>query len=151
MHDSLPDIGFAKPEPFFTVPKDEREYRIKLTADTCVIDNEEFFIRGLIEIPVHGQDATFGLGVWVSQKEENFANYVMNPDSAEIGPYFSWLCSDIPAFGSTVNLKTRAHFNGINLRPTIELEPTEHPLSVAQNEGISIEHAWEIVHKYIDK
>ncbi|WP_133274142.1 DUF2199 domain-containing protein [Hymenobacter radiodurans] len=151
IHDSLPDIGFAKPDPFFTVPEGERKDRVKLTNETCIIDNDEFFIRGLIELPVHGQETTFGLGVWVSQKAENFATYMREPNSAEIGPYFGWLCSSIPAFGSTLNLKTRVHFQGNNLRPWIELEPTNHPLAIAQQEGVSLERAWEIVHQYMDK
>ncbi|MCB2409536.1 DUF2199 domain-containing protein [Hymenobacter lucidus] len=150
LHEGLPDVGFAKPDPYFTIPQAEREERIELTTDTCVINNEEFFIRGLIELPVHGQETTFGLGVWVSQKDENFETYRRNPDTADIGPYFGWLCSDIPAFGSTSSLKTMVHFQGNGLRPWIELEPTDHPpLAVAQRDGISLERAWEIVHEYI--
>lgn len=39
-----------------------------------------------------------------------------------------------------------ARFRGKGLRPTIELEPTDHPFAVDQREGILLEQAWRIVH-----
>ncbi|MDF7814650.1 DUF2199 domain-containing protein [Hymenobacter sp. YC55] len=148
-HDSLPDIGFAKPEPYFDIPEAEREARVQLTSDTCIIDEEHYFIRGVLEIPVHQHEQSFGLGVWISQKKEHFYTYLENPDTAEIGPYFGWLCSRVPAFGDTYLLKTKAHFQGSTMRPSIELEPTDEPFAIAQREGISLERAWDIVHEYL--
>jgi len=66
-HEGLPDMGFRWPEPCFGVPEAERDSRIKATSDTCSIDDEAFFIRGIILIPIKGRDDHFGLGVWVSQ------------------------------------------------------------------------------------
>ena len=150
-HEGLPDIGFDRPAAWFTVPDDERGARVKLDADTCIIDDQEFYIRGVIEIPIHHHPATLGIGVWISQKKENFFAYLDNYDSSEIGPYFGWLCSSVGYYEEeTQLLKTRAHFRGHGLRPCIELEPTNHQLAVDQREGISLSKAWEIVHYYID-
>jgi hypothetical protein len=89
--------------------------------------------------------------VWVSQKKENFLKYVENPESDKLGPFFGWLSSEIRFYGeSTLSLKTMAHFRGGTKRPTIEVEPTSHPLAVDQLEGITLEKAWEIVHFYMD-
>jgi hypothetical protein len=150
-HEELPDIGFAKPEHYFDVPPEERGDRIQLTNDICVIDNQYYFIRGVIKIPVNDGETYFGIGVWISQKKENFENYQQHPDSSEIGPYFGWLCSDIPEFGNTLSLKTEAHFQNGNLRPWIKLQTSDHPLAVAQQEGISLARAWEVVHEYLPK
>src|SRR6516225_4092162 len=94
-HDDLPDIGADKPDQWFGIPEKERKRRVKLTADTCVIDNEDYFIRGVVEIPIHEQEEPFGFGVWVSQKRENFEKYLANFDSDKIGPFFGWLCTRI--------------------------------------------------------
>ena len=151
-HEGLPDIGADKPDPWWGVPEEERERRVELTTDTCVIDDEHFFIRGVIHIPVHGREEDFGFGVWVSQKRENFYAYLGNFDSAEIGPFFGWLCTNLACYEqSTLSLKTMAHFQGGEQRPSIELEPTGHPLAVEQREGISLDRAWEIVHFYLDR
>ena len=72
LHDEIPHLGSDRPDPWWAVPEDERDRRIQLTSDTCIIDGKEFFIRGVIEIPVHEHADPFGFGVWVSQKKENF-------------------------------------------------------------------------------
>ncbi|MCU0503870.1 MAG: DUF2199 domain-containing protein [Anaerolineae bacterium] len=151
-HDDLPDIAADAPDYYYEIPEDEREARAELTSDTCVIDGEAFFIRAVLEIPIHDYDQALGFGVWVSQKRENFDTYVENPDTAEIGPFFGWLSTALPNFGpDTVDIKTMAHFRGEDLRPLIEVELTDHRLSAAQREGISLDQAWEIVHFYFDE
>jgi hypothetical protein len=151
LHDELPDIGSDKPAQWWDVPEQDRDKRIELSSDTCVIDGEHFFIRGVIEIPIHDYPERFGFGVWVSQKSENYQTYCNNWNSSEIGPFFGWLSTRIGYYKEdTLLLKTMAHFRGEELRPLIIVEPGEHPLAVDQEKGISLAKAWEIVHFYID-
>ena len=150
LHEGLPHIGVDKPDLWWSVPEDERERRVKLTPDTCIID-EHFFIRGVIEIHVHDYPEAFGFGVWVSQKGENFNKYLENFDSADIGPFFGWLSTRINYYSvETQLLKTMAHFRGGGLRPYIELEPTDHSLAIDQRDGITLDKALEIIHSYPD-
>jgi len=147
LHDGLPDMGIDRPDYYWGVPEGEREQRIELTSDTCIIDNEYFFIRGVIEIPILDYPETFGLGVWVSQKKENFYTYLDNYDSSEIGPFFGWLSSRITYYEEdTLSLKTMVHFMGGGMRPRIELEPIDHPLAIDRQNGITLAKAWDIVH-----
>jgi len=148
-HDDLPDIGSDRPEHYWDIPESERSKRIKLTGDTCVINDELFFVRGVIDIPIHDYHESFGFGVWVSHKKENFEKYVANPDSEEVGPFFGWLSTEINYYSpSTQMLKTMAHYRSGNLRPSIVLEPSDHPLSQDQQNGISLDKALRIVHHY---
>ena len=43
-----------------------------------------------------------------------------------------------------MNLKSRVHLRDHGLRPTIELEPTDHPLALEQRNGISVDRVAEI-------
>ncbi|MBF9221788.1 DUF2199 domain-containing protein [Hymenobacter ruricola] len=149
IHQDLPDIGIDKPFLATEILEEDWPGRVELTADTCIIDGKDFFIRGVLIIPVHEDENGLGFGVWVSQKKENFQTYVENSDSAEIGPYFGWFANELGPYAPTLSLKTMAHFQGNNQRPLIELEPTDHPLSIDYQNGISIERAWEIVHEYM--
>ena len=63
-HDGLPDLGFRWPDPYFDVPESERATRVKGNSDTCAIDDEAFYIRGVILMPLLGTSDHFGLGVW---------------------------------------------------------------------------------------
>ena len=146
-HDELPDIGADLPDPVLAIPEAERATRVKRTEETCIVDDEHYFIRGVILIPLRGREDHFGFGVWVTQKKEHFETYVAEPDTDTIGPFFGWLSNSLHFYTpDTFCLKTRAHFRGNGLRPSIELEPTDHPLAVDQREGITLEKAWEIVH-----
>jgi hypothetical protein len=147
-HEGLPDIGSDRPLPWYDIPKDERQTRAVLTSDTCVIDGEHCFIRGVIDVPLL-EGGRFGFGVWVSQKRENFERYLDEPGSSAIGPFFGWLCTRLDYYPTdTYRLKTMAHFRSGGLRPLIELEATGHPLAVHQREGIALDEAWRIVHFY---
>lgn len=146
-HDGLPDLGYRWPDPYFGIPESERAQRIRGTTDICSIDDEDFFIRGIILMPIRDSDDAFGLGVWVSQKRENFQAYLQNFDSADIGPFFGWLCNRIPFYDEdTWALKTMAHFQGNHQRPLIKPEPSDHPLYRDFAEGITLDRAWAIVH-----
>src|SRR5262245_3537557 len=83
IHNDLPDVGADRPDHWWGIPEAEREARIDLTPDTCITD-DDYFIRGIIEIPIRNSSESFGFGVWVSQKKENFETYLNNWDSTEI-------------------------------------------------------------------
>ena len=77
-----------------------------LTKDLCIIKGNDFFVRGVIEIPVHDYKHEFGWGVWVSHKRENSELYRDNFESAAIGPFFGWLCTKIEFYPEpTLSLK----------------------------------------------
>lgn len=149
-HDGLPDMGADYPDPYLDVPEEERSARTSFTPDRCTVqdaDGEHFFVRGVIHIPVHGQGEPFGIGAWVSQSRANFERYAANEKMA---PTFGWLVNHLDHYEQTTFLlETQVHFREGGLRPTIELEPTEHPLAVEQRNGITLARAWEIVHHYM--
>lgn len=151
LHEDLPDIGRGKPDHWWEVPEEERDRRVELTTDTCIIDDEDFFVRGVIEIPIHDYPESFGFGVWVSQNRENFYTYLANYDSSDIGPFFGWLCTNIEYYEEdTLLLQTMVHFRGGGERPRIKLEATDHHLAVDQRNGITLKEAWKIVHCCMD-
>ena len=150
-HEGLPDLGFDAPLHYNQLSKRERETIATKSSDLCSINDEDYFVRGVIELPVQGGADHFGIGAWVSLKEENFRRYVALYEAADPsgdGPYFGWLCNRIAGYPDTLSLKTHLHLRPAPQRPSIELEPTDHPLALQQRRGITpaeiqavIEHA----------
>lgn len=152
-HEGLPDLGADAPDAYLGLSEEEQKERADLTPDRCTIEHEDgetdYFIRGVVYIPVHGEEEPWGIGVWVSQSEKNFERYLEDEDDME--PTFGWLATRLGFYEQdTLSLKTRAHFRGDRMRPSIELEPTDHPFAVHQREGISLDEAWKIIHRYMD-
>ena len=149
-HDGIPAFHADRPAPYWEVPEDRRESDVFLTSDSCVIADRFFFIHGCLDVPIHDSDELLTWGVWVSLKEENFFLWQDHYDVTErrhIGPFFGWLCTHLPVYPDTLHLKTSVHLRNDGVRPFIELEVTDHPLSIDQHEGITLERALEIVHE----
>jgi uncharacterized protein DUF2199 len=90
---------------YYQVTPLERERRCSLGSDDCVIDEKFFFVRGCLDIPVHGQEEPFSLGVWVSlsrQSSEEFIRHFNTPKRSYVGPFFGWLSSEIAIYPNTL-------------------------------------------------
>lgn len=145
-HKELP-MSYGDPAPvyYYSVPSEERYKRFELDDDLCIMDNEHFFIRGCIEIPIIGTDDHLIWGVWVSLSEANFDKTKEFWDHQELlEPMFGWLSTALPCYPDTVNLKAFVHPRPDGIRPYIELEPTDHPLAVELRDGVTIERVQEI-------
>jgi hypothetical protein len=138
-----PPICFGADAPWRAlVPPEEFSARVKLSSDQCVVDEQQFFIRGHIEIPIHKHPEPLSFSVWSSLSEESFfhmGDRWESPDRDCDPPYFGWLCSSLPVYPSTLHLKLSVQSRRPGLTPLLTLEPTDHPLAVDQREGITIE------------
>ena len=124
-----------------------------LNEDFCIVDEQHFFVRGVIHLPIIGTAETFCWGVWGSLSKENFEKLVRTweePEPVELPPMFSWLSNQIEEYEEdTLNLKMYAHVGDPGDRPWFELEPTEHPLSQEFHHGITPERLKEIMVKQL--
>jgi hypothetical protein len=119
-----------------------------LDEDYCAIDGEDFFVRGLIHLPIIGTSETLRWGVWGSLSRENFEILLKARDEtnrAELPSMFSWLSTRLPEYPDTLSLKMWGHFQKAGERPSFELEPTNHPLSREYHNGITPERVKEIM------
>ncbi|OJT20829.1 hypothetical protein BO221_28395 [Archangium sp. Cb G35] len=154
VHEGIPSFGADAPQPYTALPESEREQRAELSSDQCIIDGKEFYVRGCLEIPVHGQEEPLVWGVWVSVSEQSFQR--MSERWDELGrekepPSFGWLCTHVPLYPDTLLLKTHVRTRPVGQRPFIELEPTNHPLAVDQREGLRPERLQEIIETLLHK
>lgn len=151
-HEGVPAISADMPLYCYYIPEHERDRRCDLSADTCVIDGEFYFVRACLEIPVLGLEEHLEWGVWVSLSHKSFDTFqaVFNvQERSHHGPFFGWLSASIEGYPETENLKTKVHLRDRGIRPFIELEPTDHPLAVEQREGISEDRLAAILSKYM--
>jgi len=146
-------FGSDYPDYYFSVPPEERERRIELTKSLCVVDEEHFFHRGRITIPINDYHDDLVFDVWTSISKENFEirNDLWNdPERVKQPPYFGWLQTIVRTYGETLNIKTRAFENEVGLIPSIEVIEENHPLRYDQQNGISFKTALDKV-QYILK
>jgi hypothetical protein len=140
-HEDLP-ICFGIEAPWKAlVPEEEFEKRVQLNRDVCVVDEEQFFIRGHIEIPILGHPTPLSFSVWSSLSEQSFLHLSERwdaPDRHNDPPYFGWLCSPIRVYPSTLHLKLSVQSRPPGLTPLFTVEPGSHPIAMDQENGITI-------------
>jgi hypothetical protein len=154
VHDGPPlSYSAYAPALWYTLSEDERDHRALLSSDNCVIDRKYFFIMGNIEIPILDSQDIFIWSVWVSLSKSNYnraKKLWLKEDRETEVPYFGWLSTQLIVYPDTLNLKTMVHTRPVGQRPWVELEATDHPLSIEQRKGITrdrvIEFAEKILH-----
>lgn len=141
-------MAYASEAPYQWAPELETDPKSFLEEDLCFIRMEYFFVRALIEIPVHDAADPFTWNVWVSLSGESMSmmtDHWEKPGRESDPSFFGWLSTELtPYEPSTINLKTRVHTRPLGERPVVELEPTDHPLAVEQRTGITIARVQEI-------
>ena len=123
-----------------------------LSRDFCVLGGEDFFIRSVIEIPVHGLEENWGWGCWNSLSRANFDLYV---DRFEDGfgddrpSWFGWLANSLRIYSEDPTPIAVSVFpQSGGQRPRLLVQDEAHPLGRAQREGISPSDLLELLRAY---
>jgi hypothetical protein len=151
VHRGVTDLGMDHPDYWSHGGTPESNTHVSrgtdvLTEDFC-IHKGHFFVRTLLPIPLLGTDQTFAYGVWSSLAERNFWMYVETFDSGEqagLGPWFGWFAHRLKGYPDTSEIKCQVHPIAGRQRPRLELELTDHPLSVESREGIGFDRLLDI-------
>jgi hypothetical protein len=149
----LPEVplcyGAEAPWRALGVTENEFEKRVDLTRDQCVVDEQHFFVRGHIQIPIIGSDDVFSWSVWCSLSEQSFlyaSDRWFEPARVNDPPYFGWLMTSLPVYPETRHLKTSVQSREVGYVPLVTVESTEHPLAIEQHNGITRARVEEIAH-----
>jgi len=150
-HEGSPSFGYKSPR-YYDLLSDEDKTRIAiLQDDICVIginDNSDFFVRTILEVPIHGVAEPFMWGVWVSLSQASFKRYMSTWDNHdENDHYFGWFSNQLPHYPDTLNLKASVRPRNGGLRPFLVLEEADHPLVQHFHRGISIGEAQQIAER----
>ena len=150
--DELRDVRAALPEEIYQLPEEERLLRAEIdpAGDLAILDNERYFVRALIEVPMRLEDDRFGWGVWVRLGSDDFDDLAerWTDPQASGHTYHGWLATDLPAYGPTVSLPGVLRLGAVDAIPSFALEDDSHPLAVEQRDGISLERARELADPY---
>jgi hypothetical protein len=147
-HDEIP-LSFAAdfPDPYAKLSREDRENRALISSDQCIIDQDQFFLRGCIELPIVSSDEVFLWGVWARVHERDFDLIHENWDSMgrenRIGPFKGRLANSLSLYPETLSMKLAVHMQPAGQRPLFLLEEPDHPLTLEQQNGLALGKARE--------
>lgn len=156
MHDGMVHLAAFAPDPWRggEVRQPNADLRLDgdfLSEDFCVMGGQYFFVRAVLDIPVHGIAEKFGFGCWSTLSRENFDKYVAGFDDgayADMGPWTGWLCNQLADYIGTQPLGVLVYPHLDRQRPTLRVMDVHHPLAVDQEGGVEAERILEIFEHY---
>jgi hypothetical protein len=146
IHRGIPGWTVPLPDALLGVPVAEREDRAVVGPSQCIIDDRLHFMRGNLELPVHGGDEPFTWTVWVAVSKRTFAraSALWEEEGREREPpYPGKLANELPTYPSTLGLRVRLQERPVGERPLLLVEGS-HPLAREQREGLSAERVTEL-------
>ena len=144
------------PDPWFGGEQQEPNAAVRLSGnflseDFCVMEGRHFFVRAVLDIPVHGFAEKFGFGCWSTLSRDNFEKYLDGFDDggyADLGPWSGWLCNRLADYVADQPEAVWVHPQLDRQRPTLRIMNREHRLAIDQDEGISPERLLAILAAY---
>jgi len=148
-HDSLPTWGYRRPDAWLRLTEAEQS-RGQCNDDLCRTPDQQCFVRAVIELQlIGGPEPTFEIGAWVQLAPAAFDRYVdtfKDSNQSRIGRLPAVLSNEVRAFPGSLWLRGILAPQDNLQRPFLLLDPTDHPLGVAQREGVSFAKVLEIIH-----
>src|SRR5690349_8147603 len=121
-HAGLP-FSFAadSPDMYANLSQEQRDSRTIIGTDQCIIDEQHFFLRGCLEIPIIGEPEPFIWGLWATVWEKDFdeisASWELQGREKTHGPFKGRLANSIKDYPETLNLKLKIVLQPVGTRP----------------------------------
>lgn len=154
IHEGSPSFGFRAPDHYVSLSEEQKKSMGKISDDFCTITHDEgtdYFVRAILEIPIHGVEDPFLWGVWVSLSKKSFDRYYETYDDPVEGDvFFAWVCNAIPVYPYASDRAANLLVQPGNQRPKVILhphDPEDDQLVIDQTQGISIARAQELAER----
>ncbi len=154
LHEGSPSFGFRAPYQYDSLSEEEKAQWGTLSDDFCTITRDEetdFFIRAILEIPIHGVEQPFLWGLWVSLSEKSFDRYEETYSEPVAGKrFFGWVCNKIALYPCDHSRASDVVVQSGRSRPKLLLHRSDHeddPLVIDQVQGISVARAQELAQR----
>lgn len=152
-HEERPTyFRFPVPDRVAEVDADQREARVQLGSDQCILDGERFFLLANLDLLVQGTGEVLRWSVWTLLSEVDFERtaelWTTEGREAE-PPYQGRLANSIPGLEQTLDLGVWIRTNPVGERPQIDVLSSPHRLAAWQREGILKSDADALIHEAI--
>lgn len=132
-----PDLAFQRPDDIWALSPADKEARATDSDDLCDLDNQRFFVRGVLFIPLTDRDELWGLGIWAEVPEEDFLTYLANfEDSEGLESFEGTVANHLAIFPGALGTRVRLHFGDNTKRPSLSAA-AESSLGQAQLMGMT--------------
>ena len=154
IHEGSPSVGYKMPDQYASLSDQQKASMGTLSPDFCTITHEEgtdYFVRAILEIPIHGVEEPFLWGVWVSLSKKSYQRYWDTYDNPVEGDgFFGWVCNTPKEYPTDAVRPADVRVQFGRQRPKVVLHRSEcehDPMVIDQVNGISVARAQQIAER----
>jgi hypothetical protein len=142
------EVGFDLPDDVFAIPEPERSSRSRSTPDLCVLDDERYFLRGVLDFPCDDRRTPFGVGLWVETSKQSYDRYVelySDPDQGNEPPFCGTIANTLDGYWDLRGVPVSIQLVSANERPSLVVTDPTHPAAHDQTQGVPAETLYELL------
>ncbi|WP_114855705.1 DUF2199 domain-containing protein [Brachybacterium sp. YJGR34] len=135
-----PGVDYPCPDAYLALSGHEREHHARGTEELCMIwvrPLPDFYLRGILRIPVRGEDLGLESALWVQVSEESFLDYTEHyedPEHSEVYP--GQLATQVDGYSRSTSLPVQILTRGMELPLVVPDSTVSHPLVRDVYDGI---------------
>jgi len=140
------ELTFIRPDDIAAMEEEEREQTCKYDEDIYICEEEYFYLRCILPLPVHDTGRNYCLGVWVQVSEKSFNRICEvwdDEDQSQESPFEGLLANSVPLTKRSRNAKVLVRLVGPTTRPNVIVKDEDCSLYQEQSCGITIHRASE--------
>ena len=134
------ELAFERPHEIAELSVEARARRCLLKSEVSVLDDQRFFVRGVLSLPLAGKAIPYNLGVWAEVARaalERIDELWDDPKQEREPPFDGTLANRVPLVANSLGLALVVRLSGPTTRPYFEITDESHELFAEQRRGIS--------------
>jgi hypothetical protein len=140
------ELTFRRPDDVAKLPAEDRERLVRENSDLCIIEEDRFFVRAVLPLPVETREDPYCIGLWVEVSRDTFDHIYHLWDSEDQSaepPFAARIANEIPTAAGSLGLEAELQLTGPRTRPKVFLAPANHQLYLEQTRGIDVHRVSE--------
>jgi hypothetical protein len=133
------EIGFSRPDVIADLDDAARAAMARDSDDLCQHAGR-YYVRGVLEVPVLGEDEAFGFGAWAELAKADFETLVRrwdDPDQGDQPPFPARLANALQPFPEDVGVPVDVQLIDPDTRPLLKVHAGPGDLARAVADGVS--------------
>jgi len=140
------ELSYKLPDAIASMSQEDIDEHCKYTNDYVICNDEYFYIRCTIPLPVHDLGKDYAIGAWAQVSENSFGRIWQlwdDPAQSNEVPIRGLLANNIHLNSNSENSEIEIQLTGPTTRPKITIKDPECSLYKEQQCGITIHRAAE--------
>lgn len=137
------------PDRLYDMSEMQRKDGARYDSDRCRIGSNNFFVKGVLHLPLQGAPRTFVLGLWAKISRADFRVYLehWNRDGTAQPPFVGHIANASVGYPGLLHHEVMIQLGPVDQRPTFQALPG-HCVAQEQKDGVTRARVLELLTLY---